>query len=266
VTRAREAATVRAEESPSLAVNRTSWEDLARLDPLWAILSDPAHQHGKWDPDAFFATGVREIDALLTSAARHDRPRRFGRALDFGCGVGRLTSALAAHFDEAVGVDISAAMIEQARTYLRDRPNCRFLVNDAADLLLFPDGHFDVIYSNIALQHVPRREHIRRYLAEFVRVLAADGIAVFQLPSALRLRNRIQLRPRLYHALRRAGAGPRWLYETLHLHPVTMNFLPEDDVIATVRSAGGAVIDVQRRRASSTISCLYFVSRAPAAR
>ena len=36
-------------------------------------------------------------------------------ALDFGCGIGRLSQALAEHFDQVYGVDISPKMIELAR-------------------------------------------------------------------------------------------------------------------------------------------------------
>ena len=197
--------------APSVSRTRASWEDLGALDPLWAILSDSAHQFGRWNIDEFFATGEDEVRGVLAATSRFGLPNRRAKALDFGCGVGRLTRALAAQFDHAVGVDISQPMIDQAREYNRMLGNCTFVLNDRADLSAFPPAAFDFVYSNIALQHIQHRSAIYVYIRDFVRVLRPDGIAVFQLPSHLRLRNRLQLRPRLYNVLRSVGATPQFL-------------------------------------------------------
>src|SRR5687767_3416731 len=116
--------------APSVSRTRTSWEDLGKLDPLWAILSDSAHQFSGWKVDEFFATGEEEIGGVLDAAARYSLPAHTRKALDFGCGVGRLTRALAIRFDHAVGVDISQPMIDRAREYNATRPNCTFVLND----------------------------------------------------------------------------------------------------------------------------------------
>src|SRR5437588_118672 len=94
--------------------SRDYWDRHARRDPLWAILSDTAKKDGKWDVARFFQTGVSEIASLLYELdAQGIFPSR-GAALDFGCGVGRLTQALAPHFDRVVGVDVSSCMQELA--------------------------------------------------------------------------------------------------------------------------------------------------------
>lgn len=49
------------------AVTQREWEDLARLDPLWTVLSDNRKQFGKWDREEFFPSGQREIDVLMSS-------------------------------------------------------------------------------------------------------------------------------------------------------------------------------------------------------
>ena len=83
------------------------WTRLGEADPLWAVSVAPGTRGGRWDVEEFFATGRREVDAALGRAAEFGlRPRR-GRALDFGCGVGRLSAALARHADELVVVDIA---------------------------------------------------------------------------------------------------------------------------------------------------------------
>jgi len=126
---------------------RRDWDEIARLDPLWAILSDPAKRHGGWDMEEFLATGQREIGAVLESAKRWDLPVRRERALDFGCGVGRLTRAMSSEFAVATGVDISGEMISLALAINADVRACSFEILGDEGVTAHPDGYFDFIYS-----------------------------------------------------------------------------------------------------------------------
>ena len=94
--------------------HRQDWEHLAEIDPLWAVLTLRGRKGGRWDVDEFFATGEAEVGHVISIAETLGRPARAERALDFGCGVGRLTRALGARFESALGVDISAGMVDQA--------------------------------------------------------------------------------------------------------------------------------------------------------
>ncbi len=243
--------------------NKREWDDLAVLDPLWSILSDPTKRFAKWDVEDFFSTGRREIEEMLVEARALGYPPRGCKALDFGCGVGRVTRALAEHFSECYGVDISEEMIKLARQFNRHIGKRRFIVNTAGDLKAFPGNHFDMVYSNIVLQHLPDRNQIRSYVSEFIRIVAPGGLVVFQLASWIPWRNRIQIRRRLYSLLRNLGADGGFLYTKLGLHPIRMNFIPEREVINLLEAAGARVLDVRRRARSgrSFQSCLYFVSK-----
>jgi SAM-dependent methyltransferase len=161
---------------------RRHWEALAKQDPLWAVLSYDDKRGNRWDIDEFFATGVWEIEEALKAVAELGVVPDARKALDFGCGVGRLTQAMAEHFDEVWGVDIAPSMIDLAERYNRHPGVCRFVVNTASDLKLFDDDAFGFIYSNIVLQHVAHAYQLR-YMDEFVRVLMPGGVLVFQLPS-----------------------------------------------------------------------------------
>ena len=161
-----------------------NWDKFGELDPMWAILADPAKRGGKWSEEEFFATGRTEIEAVLDWVAKTGLRVERRRALDFGCGIGRLTQALAEHFDQVDGVDIAPSMVDRARLLNRHGERCRFHVNRASDLRLFPDGAFDFVYSVIVLQHVPPAIS-SGYLREFFRVLAPGGVSVFQLPSQM---------------------------------------------------------------------------------
>lgn len=119
------------------------------------------------------ATGEVEIETVLQHLeAIGLQPDPGGGVLDFGCGVGRLTQALARRFRSCVGIDISQEMITQANA-LNHYGSCRYVVS-ATSQLPFADESFSFLYSNIVLQHVARRFAVN-YLREFTRVLAPGG-------------------------------------------------------------------------------------------
>jgi SAM-dependent methyltransferase len=214
---------------------KEDWNRLAESDPLWAILTDPAKRCGGWDAGEFFATGVREIADAMETARGFGYPAECHTALDFGCGVGRLTQALAGFFDRVTGVDISPVMIELARQYNRHGDRCAYLLNAANHLRQFPDASFDFIYSRIVLQHVGARNALG-YVREFARVLRPSGLALFQLPS--RLRSPSALSRFGYRINRVRGqllSNPGFMY---------MCGVPREKVIGEVEKAGARVIHV----------------------
>lgn len=160
------------------------WNGFGKTDPLWAILTWPDKKGNKWRIEEFFETGVKEIDGIMKYVESLGVNISFGKALDFGCGVGRLTQALARYFDEVCGIDIAPSMINLANKYNRYGDKCKYFINDKNDLKLFPDNSFNFIYSCITLQHM-EPQYSKNYIREFLRILAPHGLAVFQLPSEL---------------------------------------------------------------------------------
>jgi SAM-dependent methyltransferase len=156
-----------------------NWGAMGRRNPLTAILTTRLN----WKVGEFFETGRREVEGLMRDIAELDAGLNVGRALDFGCGVGRLTQSLADHYDEVYGVDIAPSMIEKADALNRHGGRCRYVVNGGDNLRMFPDRFFDLIYSNITLQHV-KPVHTLNYVREFLRTLSRRGIMVFHMPSA----------------------------------------------------------------------------------
>lgn len=219
---------------------RRTYEQLGRDDPLYAVLSRHGHSGGRWDPHEFFATGRAEVAAALEYVRGLGLPLRTGSALDFGCGVGRLTQALAEHFDTVIGVDIAASMVENARAFNRHGERVRYLVNTTDELSVLDDGAFDFVYSSITLQHIPP-ESAQRYIREFFRVLAPGGVALFNVPdgptfSAGSLRSS-------YYALRRGLL--RRLWKRLRGKPaVEIHYVPEAQVRRIVQESGGCLVDV----------------------
>ena len=166
-----------------LKESEKNWDNLAEKDPLWAILSDPSKKGRKWKIEDFFESGEKEVIELLNWLNKNGISVNFGRALDFGCGVGRLSNPLASLFSQVFGVDISSKMIELAKSYSQYPENklC-FLVNKTNDLNIFPDRFFDFIYTNITLQHI-KQDFALKYIDSFLKKIKKDGIVVFQVES-----------------------------------------------------------------------------------
>src|SRR4051812_29520552 len=136
----------------SLRTNQAAWEDLGRLDPLWAISTQQGTKHNRWKLNEFFASGKRQVREIVSNAASLGLLQNRGSALDFGCGVGRLTAALSEAFSKAIGIDISAPMIARARELC---PACDFIVNTSNDLPL-SSASVDLVLTLIVLQHTDR--------------------------------------------------------------------------------------------------------------
>ena len=165
-----------------LTALRRHWDEFGKSDPLWAILTAPDKKGNRWSVDEFLQTGRDEISALITYLDARALARRRHRALDFGCGAGRLTHALADHFDQVIGLDIAPSMIDVARRLHAGVRNAEFRVNESNRLESIESDSIDLVYTLLVLQHMAPR-YIREYLAEFVRVLSPGGVLVFQLPA-----------------------------------------------------------------------------------
>lgn len=218
---------------------QATWDRFGREDPLWAVLSLPDKRGGRWDLEEFLATGVREVDGLLAWLDEVGAESGKAVALDFGCGVGRLTQPLAERFERAVGLDIAPSMIEVAREINRAGDRCTFVLNERDDLAVFEDASFDLIYSNITLQHMPP-SLAKRYLKEMIRTLKPEGVLVFQLPERPPATLKARLKRLVPHGARarlralgqRLGAAPR----------IQMYWMTAREVTMVVEGAGGSIV------------------------
>ncbi|HWL89787.1 MAG TPA: methyltransferase domain-containing protein [Actinomycetota bacterium] len=229
---------------------RRHWDVLGKKDPLWAVLASDDKRGNRWQVDEFFATGQGEIEEVTKHVEALGVELDHGNALDFGCGVGRLTQALADRFEVVWGVDIAPSMIERANHYDRHPGTCHYRLNERPDLQMFESESFGFIYSNIVLQHIEPR-HQRSYLKEFVRVLAPGGVLVFQLPSE-RIERESGTWGRLRRGIRSAAPAPilnayrriRWGRRAL----IEMWGMPRDEVTGLLRGEGATILDVRADR------------------
>lgn len=106
----------------------------------------------------------------LAAFAEMVRSSDRGPVADLGCGPGRVTAHLAALGAPALGIDISARMIDEAR---RTYPGLPFAVGSMASLCL-GDGCVGGILVWYSVHHTPA-EHLPSVFAELFRVLAPGG-------------------------------------------------------------------------------------------
>jgi SAM-dependent methyltransferase len=149
-----------------MAVDRlkSTWESLGRVDPLWAVLTDPERRHGGWDVDEFLATAAQPVEDVV-------------RMVD----AAGLANAIAAHADEVVGIDIAASMIDEANRINRHPDRVRFVAYDGRRLP-FDDESFDSVVSLISIQHSPPAVQLA-CLVELQRVVRPGGVLVLQIPT-----------------------------------------------------------------------------------
>jgi SAM-dependent methyltransferase len=132
------------------------------------------------DPESrrrFFESGRAHLDEVLQTVHRHLDPAfRPPRALDFGCGVGRVTIPLAAVVSSVVGVDVSPSMLREAAENCKreGRSNVTWVLAD--DALSGVTGRFDFIHSFIVFQHIPPRRG-EAILRRLIELLDSGGIA-----------------------------------------------------------------------------------------
>ncbi|THD61793.1 bifunctional 2-polyprenyl-6-hydroxyphenol methylase/3-demethylubiquinol 3-O-methyltransferase UbiG [Phenylobacterium sp.] len=164
-----------AEADTTMMVRDTDadWRELGKSNPYWGVISHPDYLTENLTPErieAFYASGAFHIDPIAADLKALTGALPKGRALDFGCGVGRLAEAMAKYADQVTGVDISPGMLELARK--RDKG---ITYVDA-----IPDGPFDWVNSFIVFQHIPppRGEAI---VEELLSKLAPGGMASLQL-------------------------------------------------------------------------------------
>ena len=220
--------------------------------------SEPDRKGGRWDLDAFLETGEVEVERTLGRVAELGLPERRDRALDFGCGVGRITRALAARFGEVVGLDASRTMVEHARRINEDVANASFLAGSLAEL---EPGSFDLTWSVLVLQHLAPDE-VEPAIERLVALVRPGGAAVFQLPHATRPLHRLQLSRRGYRLLRALGLSPGTIHRHTPLTPMRMTVVPRERVEAAVARAGGRVLAAEPYEDGEvpTPSSLYVVA------
>ncbi len=185
----------------------SDWQRVAQDEPYWGVLSQDEYRKGSMDPDKlgqFMATGeefVANVFGLVKKYLDPDFAPR--RALDFGCGVGRLLIPIARRVELAVGVDVAPAMLELCRGNAKAAGVDNIELLEGDDELSGVTGPFDFVNSYIVLQHIPPDRGHRLIQAMLDRV-AIGGVASLQVTYAKSRRLLVHETPTA-HFYRREG-------------------------------------------------------------
>jgi SAM-dependent methyltransferase len=199
---------------------RAFWDRRARENAMWYIHSQLDFGHS--DPAEFWRSGVDNLEATLKPLGVEFRGDE--RVLEIGCGIGRMTRALAARAREVVAIDVSQEMVARAREALADLPSVSVRLGNGRDLAGVEDASVDACYSFIVFQHIPDPAVTCDYIAEMGRVLRPGGWAVFQVSDKPELHRRstwlrgTAVRERVAGVLGRRPRGcldPQWLGSAL---------------------------------------------------
>jgi SAM-dependent methyltransferase len=184
---------------------RDYWDARAKEDAFFFVDNRLEYRHP--DKERFWEGGPEGLDLLLDDLGAALTPE--DDVVEIGCGVGRMTRALAERVNSVRALDVSAQMLELARHENAHLTNVEWILGDGSSLAGVDSESADVCHSDVVFQHIPDPEITLGYIAEMGRVLRPGGWAAFQISNAFEV-HRIGPLARARIALRGAlGRGPR---------------------------------------------------------
>src|SRR5262245_26826787 len=123
---------------------RDDWNRRATEDAHYYVAFGRRQQTG----EEFFDTAEEQVHGFLREMRRlaPGNPRA-RRALEIGCGPGRLLKPMSAYFGEIHGIDVSDEMIRRAAENLASIPHIHVRHAPNSNLAAYADDSFDFIYS-----------------------------------------------------------------------------------------------------------------------
>ena len=193
---------------PEWEVN--SWEDKARQNPLFAVMTTEHFTEAQADNfseeqlQVFYAKGQKIFDA-------HLRPRLSGDkstfVVEYGCGMGRILKAVLGQGYQCAGIDISSTMLEHCRR-LVPAVNALYVVDESGRCALL-DHTADFVFSYAVLQHIDKLSTYLTAVGEICRVLKPGGTFAIQVNCE-----------DLTHGLDRPGRTENFEDHSVHYRPV----------------------------------------------
>src|ERR1700683_3035367 len=144
---------------------RSFWDKKAKENPYWYVSSYCGYDCHR-DMQDFWASGPRIWADLKREL--HYSPRPADIVVEIGCGVGRLTRAIALEVGHVEAFDISEEMLRIAKA--GSVCNAIFRLADGFNLASLEDNSADLVFAYCVFQHLPSLSALRAYLLDMVRV------------------------------------------------------------------------------------------------
>jgi ubiquinone/menaquinone biosynthesis C-methylase UbiE len=215
-----------------------TWEKLGEMAPYYSVLVADKFRPENLSAEnlsTFFDSGRKHLDRVM-EIVRELNPQFMPRAaIDFGCGVGRVTIPLAETSARVLAVDVSEKMLEEARKNCAREglQNVTFLIT--REFLQLADASADFVHSFIVLQHIPP-SHGYKLIEKLLSILQNGGIGALHvtfrdarsalrrllsllkrnIPGATQLANLMKGRPLNYPAMPMYNYSMDKIFRMLH--------------------------------------------------
>ena len=228
---------------------RDFWDARARENALYFV--DNTLDYRSPDADRFWRQGRDALDRILASLGVGLRPS--DDVVEIGCGVGRLTRALAERARHVSAIDVSPEMLARARELNPDAESVSWLEGDGTSLAGVADASANACLSHVVFQHIPDPAVTLGYVREMGRVLRPGGWAAFQVSNDPRIHRPPGAHRRIAALFRRGPRGrhdPAWLGSAVDLGELA-------------QTAHSAAMEVERVRGEGTQFCLVLLRKRP---
>jgi len=163
---------------------RRDWDRRARENYRYYIVNSQT----EWSDEEFWLSGETTVSQyVLTDMGNICQGRRPAdmKVLDFGCGAGRVTRALAKTFGAVCGVDISGEMVSIAKRALAPVSNVHLYQSNGSDLNVLQGELFDFAFAFSVFHHIPSRAAITDCIAAVGSHLHAGDLFKFEVQGSL---------------------------------------------------------------------------------
>jgi trans-aconitate methyltransferase len=245
-----------------------AWKKWGETNPYFGVLSDDAYRLDRLDDTArkeFFRTGEAHIEELFATIRQHLDPEfRPTVSVDFGCGTGRLVIPLARRSGAVVGIDVSDAMLDEARRNCERQSieNVEFATS-VDQLRTIASRGYDFVHSYIVFQHIPIRDGMRIFEA-LLDGLTAGGVLALHFtvhremsPMHKAVTWAMKHVPLVYRACQIARGRPAGD------PPMQMNAYDLSLILATLRRRGVPSAIVQTTDHGGSIGAMVIAKKRP---
>jgi SAM-dependent methyltransferase len=226
----------------------SAWTHLGKEKPHFSVLTNDAYMPANLGDNIgnFWSSGETESSMLLSILRKYGFERLTDKTcVELGCGVGRVTFALAKHFAKVHAYDISETHLAVAAERSRSVGGSNNIIwHECGRTRLATFEPCDFFYSRIVLQHNPP-VIISRLIENALMSIKNGGLAIFQVPT---------------YRLGYSFSTEEWL-RTEHPVDMQMHCIPQKKIFEIIARSGCKTLEIREDDNAPPISNTFIVMR-----